>query len=345
MSLTLDEPLSLGQDTIPRGARCSKKNLVLFSLIVGFVFAVFVVPPARGSDGQDLALEEPDINMVGTPAHATPVCRNLPKLSVPAIEDGLRKHGILPTPMSRLALTALAASRDVTMQAQVKEAYESLDPVTKAKLLKMNRDLMVRAESVRDSEWMAKVEKLGKPERGAVENLQGTPSANALINTLKAEDMAGAIPPLGFWDPLNFGEFFGSAAGKGLWGLRLAELKHGRVCMLAAAGFAFAEAFHPLLSTEGGFVSAVSTHFTEDMRLKFWPGIWFLLGPLDLVTSVSQDPDKLPGDLGFDPLGLKPKDPKAYMELQNKELSNGRLAMFAIMGMIAQEAVTGKKIF
>jgi len=345
MSVTLDEPMTLGQEVIPRGANCSKQVLVLFSLTVGFVFTILVVPSARGNDGQYVALEEPDISMFGTPARATPLCRNLPKLSVPAIEDGLMKHGILPTPMSRLALTALAASRDVTMQAQVKAEYESLDPVTKAKLQKMQRDLMVRVENVRDSEWLAKVEKLGRPERGAVEGLQATPGANALINTLKPEDMAGAIPPLGYWDPLNFGEFFGSAAGKGLWGMRLAELKHGRVCMLAAAGFAFGETFHPLLSTEGGFVSAVSTHFTEDMRLKFWPGIWFLLGPLDLVTSIIQDPDKLPGDLGFDPLGLKPKDPKAYMELQNKELSNGRLAMFGIMGMIAQEAVTGKALF
>jgi len=238
------------------------------------------------------------------------------------------KHGILPTPMSRLALTALAASRDVTMQAQVREAYESLDPESKAKLQKMNKDLMVRVEQVRV---------------GYVEGVQGTPGKDAMINTLKTEDMAGAIPPFGFWDPLKFGEFFG-VEGK-LWGLRLAELKHGRICMLAAAGFAFGEKFHPLLSDEGGFVSAVKTHFTEDMRLKFWPAIWFILGPLDLVTSVGQDPDKLPGDLGFDPLGLKPKDPKAYMELQNKELSNGRLAMFAIMGMIGQELVTGKKIF
>ena len=32
------------------------------------------------------------------------------------------------------------------------------------------------------------------------------------------------------------------------------------------------------------------------------------------------------GDLGWDPLGLKPKDPAAYKIMQLKELKNGRYA-------------------
>ena len=30
------------------------------------------------------------------------------------------------------------------------------------------------------------------------------------------------------------------------------------------------------------------------------------------------------GDCGFDPLGLKPTDPKEFAEMQTKELNNGR---------------------
>jgi hypothetical protein len=33
------------------------------------------------------------------------------------------------------------------------------------------------------------------------------------------------------------------------------------------------------------------------------------------------------------------------MEMQTKELNNGRLAMIAIAGMVVQEAVTGQKLF
>ena len=53
----------------------------------------------------------------------------------------------------------------------------------------------------------------------------------------------------------------------------------------------------------------------------------------------------LPGDLGFDPLGLKPKGEADLLAMQNKELNNGRLAMLAIAGMTAQELVTGQQNF
>merc|ERR1719463_524687 len=51
--------------------------------------------------------------------------------------------------------------------------------------------------------------------------------------------------------------------------------------------------------------------------------------------------DYYPGDLDFDPLGLKPEDPAEFREMQEKELSHGRLAMLAAAGFMAQEAVTG----
>ena len=38
----------------------------------------------------------------------------------------------------------------------------------------------------------------------------------------------------------------------------------------------------------------------------------------------------------FDPLGLKPVDPEELKMMQTKELNNGRLAMVAIAGFVAQ---------
>jgi hypothetical protein len=52
-----------------------------------------------------------------------------------------------------------------------------------------------------------------------------------------------------------------------------------------------------------------------------------------------------PGDLGFDPLGLKPTDAKGFASMQTKELQNGRLAMLGIFGMCSQELVNHKTIF
>merc|ERR1712174_33684 len=52
----------------------------------------------------------------------------------------------------------------------------------------------------------------------------------------------------------------------------------------------------------------------------------------------------LPGDLGFDPLGLKPKSDVEFRKMQDKELNNGRLAMIAVAGMCAQEVATNAPI-
>ena len=52
-----------------------------------------------------------------------------------------------------------------------------------------------------------------------------------------------------------------------------------------------------------------------------------------------------PGDLGFDPLGLKPTGAKEFANMQTKELQNGRLAMLGVFGMCSQELVNHKTIF
>lgn len=47
----------------------------------------------------------------------------------------------------------------------------------------------------------------------------------------------------------------------------------------------------------------------------------------------------------FDPLGLYPTNPAAVKTIKTKELNNGRLAMLAVAGIVAQELVTGNKVF
>lgn len=71
---------------------------------------------------------------------------------------------------------------------------------------------------------------------------------------------------------------------------------------------------------------------------------WTPVEEVGKQTSVLRD-DYFPGDIGFDPLGLKPEDPEEFLKLHTKELQNGRLAMLGAAGMIAQELVNGKEIF
>jgi len=54
---------------------------------------------------------------------------------------------------------------------------------------------------------------------------------------------------------------------------------------------------------------------------------------------------RIPGDIGFDPLGIKPTNDADMLEMQNKELNNGRLAILAVAGIVGQEWATGEKLF
>ena len=53
--------------------------------------------------------------------------------------------------------------------------------------------------------------------------------------------------------------------------------------------------------------------------------------------------DYQPGDLGISINGILSE--ATFKDMSNKELNNGRLAMFASLGMIAQELVTDKPLF
>ena len=51
-----------------------------------------------------------------------------------------------------------------------------------------------------------------------------------------------------------------------------------------------------------------------------------------------------PGNLGFDPLGLRSDDDELWEKTQLRELKNGRLAMLAIAGMLYTETLTGNGV-
>ena len=79
-------------------------------------------------------------------------------------------------------------------------------------------------------------------------------------------------------------------------------------------------------------------NITEAYRAsKGWiePG----MGPLFTLRE-----NYYPGDLGFDPLGLKPDNSADFDSMAAKELSNGRLAMLAVAGMCVQELINGKPV-
>merc|ERR1711920_289868 len=97
----------------------------------------------------------------------------------------------------------------------------------------------------------------------------------------------------------------------------------------------------------GEFVSAIGSHFSATAQENFWPAFWVLSAAHGFASEFAGTTveERAPGDFGFDPLNLKPESAEEFKELQNKELNNGRLAMLAAAGIMAQELVTGKAVF
>jgi hypothetical protein len=295
----------LAEDTVAG----SKKSLKVVGCIVGGIAACAMVC----SLVQNAATFE-------TSGTALVAAGRLPFTARPVGGSALR--GVMSTtmssPMAKLAISALETNerinqRDISMHAvqnRVVSGWDLVDTKTKDKLLKT-------IDSVK----------------------------------FKASALAGVTAPMNYFDPLGFATTV--SAGKFLF-YREVELKHGRVAMLAALGILVGENFHPLF---GGDIDVPAAFAFQQTPLEtFWPAVVAAIAIPEIYSVFSfQDPtkgeqwaireDHEPGNLGFDPLGLKPTDEKELVEMKSKELNNGRLAMIAAAGMIAQELVTGQKLF
>jgi hypothetical protein len=153
------------------------------------------------------------------------------------------------------------------------------------------------------------------------------------------------------FDPLGF-----ATSLKTLKTYREAELKHGRLAMLAALGWPVSELLHPYLAKLTGSgdllvkaeglpekVPSILNGGLEFINPLFFLGVVIFSGTVESVAiNKIRMQDYTPGDLGFDPLNIYRSVGSAekQRELELKELNNGRLAMIAITGYAAQEFVT-----
>ncbi|OEU13703.1 chlorophyll a/b-binding protein [Fragilariopsis cylindrus CCMP1102] len=182
------------------------------------------------------------------------------------------------------------------------------------------------------------------------------PASSAGSSTvLKAADdcfgLPGAIAPFGYFDPL------GLCKDRDLVGVkrfREAEIMHGRVAMMAVVGFLIAEntptiAFgfeHPTIANNMIPEISLGVMFPFFLAINIAEALrankgWVEPGGDSLFTLRE---GYYPGDIGFDPMGLKPTGAQDFADMQAKELSNGRLAMFAIAGMVGIELINGNPV-
>jgi len=170
-----------------------------------------------------------------------------------------------------------------------------------------------------------------------------------------AKTLPGVTAPFGFFDPMGLTP----DTQEELMLYREAELAHGRVAMMATVGFLTQEAFHPIFAApqvDGPVIrqldqvlefpdgqSAASVLLLAIFISEIGRAQVGWMNPSDAIRTLR--PGYVPGDVGFDPMGLKPKDEAGLKEMQTKEINNGRLAMLAVAGMTVQELVTGTTLF
>ena len=165
-----------------------------------------------------------------------------------------------------------------------------------------------------------------------------------MCHTVNSFNLNGVTKPLGYFDPLGFAK---NKKQNELVKLREAELKHGRWGMISAVAIPITElvthkqGIHVLddanILTVAGFTGLVAASELQSM----------LLGWENPFTNSSNyflmKPDYQPGDLGFNMKKSFLGNDEEFM--LNAELNNGRLAMIASLGMMAQELVSPECIF
>ena len=175
--------------------------------------------------------------------------------------------------------------------------------------------------------------------------------SSTAMNSFTVDNMPGALAPMGFFDPLGFATDADEAT---LRKYREAEVTHGRVAMLAAVGFLVGEKVEGSTFLFDSQITGSAVDQFPQVPIGYSLIMLGIIGFAEFFRAKTgwEDPadtrydqpgqlkaDYYPGDIGFDPLGLKPEDQEEYDIMQTKELQNGRLAMLGAAGMLAQEAV------
>ena len=123
--------------------------------------------------------------------------------------------------------------------------------------------------------------------------------------------------------------------------MRNSEIKHGRLAMLAVAGWPlseFASGKSLAAITNGRAPSLFNGHL-----LDYLPFLTVFFGGLAAIEFLNKDKAVKDGDYGFDPLGFA-SGIGADRTLKLAEVKHGRAAMMGITGFAVQEFVWGTPV-
>ena len=153
------------------------------------------------------------------------------------------------------------------------------------------------------------------------------------------KDLVGSDIEFPEFDPAGFTK---NADEEKMFWYRCAELKHGRVAMLATLGI-ISQYYIQLpdaVFSQGDKPFGALQQVLSDRPLAA-AQILLAIFAVEALGQQRQTQTNEPGNVGFDPLGSRPEDPDMWRKVQLRELKNGRLAMLGIAGMLYTEFLTG----
>ncbi len=178
-------------------------------------------------------------------------------------------------------------------------------------------------------------------------NVPVSTGRTAGVMKMSFADETGVVAPLGFWDPAGFCE---NADQETFNRYRAIEIKHGRIAMLAMT-HVFVTHFFKLpgaLSTSAGINFADVPSGLAALKVvpvAGWAQILLFQSALEILAP--QDPEKAPGDVQPESERgasfTRYDDEDVRKDKLTKELNNGRLAMMAIAGTWASDALTNSQ--
>ena len=150
------------------------------------------------------------------------------------------------------------------------------------------------------------------------------------------QNALGAQAPAGFWDPIGISD---GISPEQFQRYRNVEQKHGRIAMIATIGYVVPEKFGTFGDIKlGGDVKFSDVPNGVQALFKI-PAVGLLQILLLIGILETQFPNEN-GDYGTGYFGQSLEEPLKSRKLA-MEIANGRLAMLGIMGLLAQDVVTG----
>ena len=149
--------------------------------------------------------------------------------------------------------------------------------------------------------------------------------------------LIGDLDPIGFFDPAGFAS---RASPEELLRYREVEIMHGRFAQLAVIGILAVEKYAADGSFGDDFLAPTGTALEVFSEYPLWTGLTFgVIAILETVRLLETEPGARANALILETGLYKNPGEEKLADYALKELQNGRLAMMAFAGEIAQELV------